>query len=1472
MAFAPQYGEHGYEGLVGFCADIQQARHSAALIFSNFGWDKTLGTTGWRIDLTRNGVLLESDDGLSGENKKPYLSLEENHETVFLGEHEEFVWPNTGYGARISNRPAGIPDKSFLLDGDCLEGRELKQKEDKSCSLTVTGLPDLSVSLVTPSEPYQGVGETQNITVLATNLGAGAVFRNDEYALKVTVPTGWTAQTVDGCAVSGQVVTCAIDSSVAASSSHGSSGGQVEFTIPLTVNLESSSGTYSINASLDRSAPADDDNPANDDYETENDQATSTIKLQKRPSLTVRKTTFDDVGSFTITGNNGWEEETITTTEPGVAVRGRTQILSEANVETTITETLPPNWVLHDVICLSMGEGGTVSFNENSFTLSAKAVAADTDIQCSFVNHKIVLTTSKASSIGDGVGVQAGDKITYTLKTTVKGGTTQEKLSLTDTLGDGLEFDGIVDAGPFQTDVSKAPELSFTLPAGAAVGTHSITYRATVLADASGPVSNSATADIGECNPCKTSNPLIEIKSSKSSDVGNGVAVQAGDIITYTLTAVIANGSLSRDLQLKDTLGEGLDFDKVVEPGPFVANTSLAPVLSFTLPAGTGAGTYHVKYTARVRDNAAGSVSNRARADAGECDPCMMSNPLITLKTSKVSDVGDTAGVQAGDTITYTLSAEVSGGTTSRVLVLTDTLGAGLDFGSVVDAGAFEADTSGAPVLSFSLPAGTEAGTYPVTYTATVRPDASGSVSNTATSELGECDPCTTSSPLVVLKSSKSSDVGDGSNVNPGDTITYTLTTKVSGGATTQELLVEDMLGAGLAFGRVVDPGPFLVDASDLPTVAFRLPKDTSPGTYSASYTASVAEDASGALLNVVRVDSGTCSPCSTQHYVSGDVSISKSLVHETGAIKGNAEPGERLTFEIELSNAGSEVDDFSLLDQLDVNMRFVGASDGGRHADGRITWSGLTVPGRKDGVDGTKTVTVEVDVADSISGGAESIANLVKHPGAGDPDCPSAQCVVLPTRFSEFRMTMSGEYIDLDGNGIATPGDVIRYHYQVVNNGTFDLHDVTIENDGPTFNGSRAGRVIPPVSPAATSIKAGDTAEFVVSYVLTQTDIDNASGQIGAVVNSATATGINEESPGEPQRLHSNRELIELTIPAGAGRLALSKIADPPFIRPGEPASFIIRLANNNDAAIKHLQITDVLPVGFRFVSGSAWVDGVPVRPIIDGRSIHFKDLSVGRGTVLEIRLTANALASAALGEHVNSAFLLDRTGKRLPPAASAQIRLSKAPTFSCGDIIGRVFDDRNRNGYPDAGERGLPGVRLASVEGQLVITDKSGGFHIACAAMPAERRGMSFVVKLDERTLPTGYALTTERSRVVRLTSGKTTKINFGASISRVVDLELEDAAFEPGTHVLRRNWLRRLDQLISLLEKEPSLLRIRYIGGTGRRGEAARRIDSVQSLILQRWRSRGNRQRLKVKTQVLLQDVEPERRIQPEAEGFR
>ncbi len=126
----------------------------------------------------------------------------------------------------------------------------------------------------------------------------------------------------------------------------------------------------------------------------------------------------------------------------------------------------------------------------------------------------------------------------------------------------------------------------------------------------------------------------------------------------------------------------------------------------------------------------------------------------MTVAASKVSLPGDGTPVAAGDIITYALILSVSNGLITGDVVLTDTLGSGLTFGSVTNnPDGFIAGGSGNN-RTFTLPGGAAAGTYMVEYTAMVNADATGATVNNSLIVVGggdpdpECAPCSTDHPL----------------------------------------------------------------------------------------------------------------------------------------------------------------------------------------------------------------------------------------------------------------------------------------------------------------------------------------------------------------------------------------------------------------------------------------------------------------------------------------------------------------------------------------------------------------------------------------------------------------------------------------------------------------------------------------------------------------------------------------------------
>jgi uncharacterized repeat protein (TIGR01451 family) len=319
-------------------------------------------------------------------------------------------------------------------------------------------------------------------------------------------------------------------------------------------------------------------------------------------------------------------------------------------------------------------------------------------------------------------------------------------------------------------------------------------------------------------------------------------------------------------------------------------------------------------------------------------------------------------------------------------------------------------------------------------------------------------------------------------------------------------------------------------------------------------------------------------------------------------------------------------------------------------------------------------------------------------------------------------------------------------------------------------------------------------------------------------------------------------------------GAVAISKTSALINVTKGQLVPYTITVSNVFNAPLFDLTILDHFPAGFKYVAGSARLDGTPLEPLSNGRELAWDNLALQFNETRTLQLLLVVGAGVSEGEYVNRALVLNSaTGGSVSGEATATVRVIPDPTFDCTDVIGKVFDDRNLNGQQDPAEEGLPGVGVVTARGLIASTDEHGRFHITCAVVPDEQRGSNFILKLDQRTLPTGYRLTTENPRVQRATRGKMMKFNFGATIHRVVGLDVADGVFEPDTTQLRMPWTPRITQLVEELKKGPALLRLSYLADVEGEGLVRERLKALKNDIAQAWERSAGGYRLTIETEV-------------------
>jgi len=316
---------------------------------------------------------------------------------------------------------------------------------------------------------------------------------------------------------------------------------------------------------------------------------------------------------------------------------------------------------------------------------------------------------------------------------------------------------------------------------------------------------------------------------------------------------------------------------------------------------------------------------------------------------------------------------------------------------------------------------------------------------------------------------------------------------------------------------------------------------------------------------------------------------------------------------------------------------------------------------------------------------------------------------------------------------------------------------------------------------------------------------------------------------------------------------VSISKVTPMVNVTRSQLIPYTITVRNKLTFPLSNTNVVDTFPAGFKYVKGSARLNGSALEPIQNGLQLTWSNIDLIPDEVLTFKLLLIVGAAVNEGEYINRAHVFDTLTQSLASGiATATVRVVPDPTFDCSDVIGKVFDDKNLNGYQDENEKGIAGTRVITVRGLNVTSDKYGRFHLTCAVVPDETRGSNFIIKLDERSLPTGYRVTTENPRVQRATRGKMLKFNFGAAIHRVVSMDIADGVFEKDSDEMHSQWLYRIDLLLEQLKDKPSILRLSYLADIEDSGLVDDRLEKVQEMVLKKWKI-INSYDLKIETEI-------------------
>jgi uncharacterized repeat protein (TIGR01451 family) len=240
---------------------------------------------------------------------------------------------------------------------------------------------------------------------------------------------------------------------------------------------------------------------------------------------------------------------------------------------------------------------------------------------------------------------------------------------------------------------------------------------------------------------------------------------------------------------------------------------------------------------------------------------------------------------------------------------------------------------------------------------------------------------------------------------------------------------------------------------------------------------------------------------------------------------------------------------------------------------------------------------------------------------------------------------------------------------------------------------------------------------------------------------------------------------------------IQITKTGDRAAAEPGDTVIYRLSVKNLTDSEIQNLQVTDILPRGFRFVPNSikaeAALVNIPITAKTNGSQVTFElpNTRLQAKGVLNIAYAATLTPDAIRGNGENIANVNgQRTDNLLPVKdgpAIHKLRIRRGILTDTGTIIGRVFVDKNFDGEQQPGEAGVPNAVVLMDDGNRIVTDPNGLFSVA-NVQSGYRTGV-----LDFTSLQ-GYALApnlyfserNSQSRLVHLEPAGLVRMNFAVT----------------------------------------------------------------------------------------------------------
>lgn len=843
----------------------------------------------------------------------------------------------------------------------------------------------------------------------------------------------------------------------------------------------------------------------------------------------------------------------------------------------------------------------TYTTTQENYVVSAnESASADTGLESEVITVYIrilpnlsELTAVKSSNPADGALVKVGDTIEYTIE-------------VFNPCSVPVANVVVNDSAPFGTSISNANggavdgrNISFTIDKIPANGSKTVSFTVTVDAELTGTNNLANTASItytlpGESEPDSSTTNTVNhavLTSEKSSSVDASTILGAGDEITYTIAVTNRGTADAQNVQVVDTLPDGVTFKEgnvECDGSAVTATVNVAAgdtaYVTFTVTVNEiGTGSKVLENTATVNGEPTNTVENVTKygsvvvkyvdTEGNELLPSDSATgktgteygpyPSKDIENYRlVESTGNPEGLfTEGETVIIYVYEKIpgyatiyyvdeSGNTLATPESVTGWQGDELTDLLQKEIDRYEYVRTDAPTVIL-----TEEG-ITIIHVYKLIPD--------------------TTLPTVV----KTADPADGSLVKKGDTIVYTISVTNNKYEAMTDVVVTDTAPKGTT---ITDAGEGNVDGS---TVSFVIPTIEAGATATVSFTVTVNAviDGTGNLSNTANVtyrdreaaEDTTIPTNTTGHAVLTAV--------KTG---GDAEfygAGDVYTYYITVTNNGSAAaTGITVTDTVPAGTSLYNGKDAAVNGDA-LTW---TIDKLEAGA--SKTVSFEVKVND-ITEFVNTVSNTAY---VNDEPTNTTETVVK-------KGTVDVHFVDEEGNSLAE-----SLHYEGkpgTAHGTTDAIDI-YGYELKTTTGSTDGNFVEG-NITIVHIYERLVGTVTIHYIDMGSGQDilpnaNDSGWVGDAIESDQWTEITNYtyvSTDKPEMVYidGNVDIIHYYtyIEADDTPLDFVKVSNPingATVHNGDEIEYIITLTNTRVDDVNNVVIEDYIPDGMTLVSASS-------------------------------------------------------------------------------------------------------------------------------------------------------------------------------------------------------------------------------------------------------------------------------------------